>query len=398
MSQVRVNRRGNRVDTVPVLVVSHSKVAWGAERVLLSLAPLLLQRGFELVLASPPEGEFARLWREAGGRHLGRSAPPYGGLRSEGSDKRPSPLALGRQAILIAEGARELVRLTRNFDLMHSNSLWSHFEVALAGRLSRTPAVLHVHDLVRPGMGRIVLGAAVSLGRATAAISTAVADGIPGFAGRNVTVVPNGVDVVTFSPGNCDPGVRAELASSPGPVVGILGRLDPEKGIDTVIDAVAILNRDKSADPVRLAIVGSPMADPAYLRLLESRAAGLAEGTVRFLAQRSDVARAMRCLDVVVNASRAEPFGMTVLEAQACGVPVVATASGGVADVVTDGVDGLLVAPGNAAALAAAVGRILGDATLRQALSRNGRRNAEDRFSLESAADRVAALYRAVLA
>ena len=389
---------------VRVLVVSHSKVAWGAERVLLSLAPLLLERGFELVLASPGEGDFARLWSKAGGRHLDRPAPPYGGLRAAGSDKRPSPLALGKQGRLIVDGARQLVQLSRGFDLLHSNSLWSHFEVSLAGRLARTPTVLHVHDLVRPGLGRVVLGTAVSLARATAAISTAVGEGIPAFAARSVTVVPNGVDVDAFSPGSCDPAVRSELAVSPGPVVGILGRLDPEKGVDTVIAAVSILIRDTAGlirdtagRQVQLAIVGSPMADPAYLRLLESRAAELPEGTVRFVAQRPDVASVMRCLDVVVNASRAEPFGMTVLEAQSCGIPVVATRTGGLTDVVTDGVDGLLVPAGDPTALAGAVRRILGDAALKDSLARQGRRNAEERFSLAAAADRMAALYRSVL-
>lgn len=364
---------------------------------LISLAPLLRERGFDLALASPPNCEFARRWRESGARHFDRPAPPYGGLRTKGGDGRPSPAALALEARRMAAGARQISRLARDFRILHSNSLWSHFEVALAGRLSRKATVLHVHDLVRPGLGRAVLGAAVTLGSATAAISTAVADGIPGVVAGRITVLPNGVDVDAFRPGEADPAVRAELAPGPGPVVGILGRIDLEKGVGTVIDAVAALNSRREGDLVRLAVVGDPMRDPDYLDLMKSKARRLADGAVRFVGQRTDVATVIRSLDVLVNASAAEPFGMTVLEAQSCGVPVVATASGGIADIVTDGVDGLLVPPGDAAALAVALERVLSDPALGRKLAQEGRRNAVQRFSLPAAADRMAALYATVV-
>ncbi|CAN5621187.1 hypothetical protein BH18ACT1_BH18ACT1_02380 [soil metagenome] len=102
----------------------------------------------------------------------------------------------------------------------------------------------------------------------------------------------------------------------------------------------------------------------------------------------------LRALDVLVNASRAEPFGRSVLEAQASGVPVVATDAGGIPEFVSDGVTGLLVPPGDEPALAAAIDRLLEDEELRARLAAAGRAQAEERFALETRYDLVAGVFR----
>ena len=94
---------------------------------------------------------------------------------------------------------------------------------------------------------------------------------------------------------------------------------------------------------------------------------------VRFVGRTDDVPGTLRALDVLVNVSAAEPFGLSVLEAQATGVAVVGTAAGGIPDFVADDDNGLLVPPGDAAALAAALARLVTDPSLRARLAARGR-------------------------
>jgi glycosyltransferase involved in cell wall biosynthesis len=103
----------------------------------------------------------------------------------------------------------------------------------------------------------------------------------------------------------------------------------------------------------------------------------------------------MRNLDVLVNASRAEPFGLTVLEAQACGVAVVAGAAGGIPEFVYDGENGLLFEPGDEIGLARALERMLGDAELRNRLAAKGLESAREK-SIDRQATLITDAYRSI--
>ena len=104
----------------------------------------------------------------------------------------------------------------------------------------------------------------------------------------------------------------------------------------------------------------------------------------------------LRSLDVLVNASTSEPFGLSVLEAQACGVPVIGTDAGGIPEFVADGGTGLLVAPGRADALAAGLDRMLAAPALRHELAAAARHDVVAHHTLAARADAVAGMYRAV--
>jgi glycosyltransferase involved in cell wall biosynthesis len=291
--------------------------------------------------------------------------------------------------------AGRIARLARRLgvDLIHSHALTAHVEVALAGRLARIPTVVDLHDIVVPGVGRKVLGLAARLTDVVIANSAATASTVS--TGR-VEVINPGVDLDRFHPGTADESVRAALARDPAaPIVGILGRVDPEKGIDVVLRAVAALDGELAATQV--AVVGAPNVAgedfAAGLRVLGEQLLG---GRVRFTGARSDVPDVYRALDVLVNASRAEPFGRTVLEAQASGVPVIGTRSGGIPEFVSDGTSGLLVPPGEPEALADALRRLLTDADLRARVVAGGVASAADRAVPVQAA-RVADVYRSVV-
>jgi len=192
---------------------------------------------------------------------------------------------------------------------------------------------------------------------------------------RAVKVIYNSIDE---PPPNDRPSAERDLD------VLFVGRLSPEKGIDTLLDAAGRLPLG-----VRLTIVGHGQLE-AQVRA----AAAAAPDRVEFLGPRSqpEVLALWRRARVAVLPSYSDPFPFTVLEALSQGTPVVGSAVSGIPEMVTDGENGFLVAPGDGRALAGAVGRILSDASLWSRLSAGAASRAST-FFLASGAPRVLAAY-----
>ena len=185
-------------------------------------------------------------------------------------------------------------------------------------------------------------------------------------AGR-VTVLPNPAPAIPAMPSRNE--LRAELALD-GDVLVFAGRLGPQKAVGVLLDALARVSE------VTLVIAG----DGPERAALERRVAELGlDGRVRFLGSvpRETVLRLFRAADASVLPSAWENFPHTVVEALAVGCPVIATAVGGVPEVVRDGENGLLVPPGDSAALADAIERFFGDASLRERLRGAAARSVE---------------------
>jgi glycosyltransferase involved in cell wall biosynthesis len=302
---------------------------------------------------------------------------------------------LANELVTTIGSVRQLARLAREADLVHSNSLWGHLDCSLAGRLARRPVVLELHDIVRPGMGRLLLRGAMRLAASTIAISRAVAVTV-GLDRAGLRVIPQGVDPERFQPGPPEASWRARLSSRPDePIVGIVGRVDREKGIGTVVRAMTLL--DGPAAGSHLAVVGAPaLDDGTYDSELRKETSTLLGDRSRFVGPVDEVPAVLRSLDVLVNASDSEPFGLSVLEAQASGVAVIGTDAGGIPEFVTDGETGLLVAPGQPDALAAGLNRLLGTPGLRRHLAVSARANVLAHHTLAARAEAVAGVYRSL--
>jgi len=382
--------------TVEVLVISHGVQVWGAQLRLLDLAGPLADRGVRLTLAAPAASPVAEAWRDRGLAFAPLEVPEHRALRRP-DGRRAGAGQVVRELLVVVRSARRIARLGRRFDALLSFSLQAHLEVALAGRLSRRPVVVEVVDIVVPGVGRSLLRLAARLATITVANSAATAATL-GPRAQQVRVVHPGVNLEQFRPGPADPAVRASLGGRDGaPLVGIVGRVDPKKGVDVLVRALA--QAAGPASRARLAVVGDTAVgstDAAAATRAEAEA--LLGERVCFAGRRDDTPEVIRALDVLVNASMEEPFGRSVLEAHASGVPVVGTRSGGIPEFVEDGRTGLLVPPGDEAALAAALDRLLGDAALRERLAGAGRAQAEARFGLDGRYELVAATYREVAA
>jgi len=215
-----------------------------------------------------------------------------------------------------------------------------------------------------------------------------------------VAVVPCGVDLSLFTPD----GPREPLTPNTRRIA-VIGRLVPRKGVDLVIAALALL-RDAGRHDVELVIVGGGQSqdamhlDPDGERLLRVAAEyGVTDQvTLRGQIPQSQLPTILRSVTAVVCAPWYEPFGITPLEAMACGVPVVAAAVGGLTDSVVDGVTGIHVRPRDPAAIALALGRLLDDPVQAAALGRAGRTRVCDGYSWDRVADATVSVYREVLA
>jgi glycosyltransferase involved in cell wall biosynthesis len=196
------------------------------------------------------------------------------------------------------------------------------------------------------------------------AASTALADSARELGAPDVRIIPSGVEL---------PGSIGEEASPPE--VLYAGRLSPEKGVLELVEAARGLNLVVAGDgPLRSQVPGARGFVPHdELQRLYARAA------------------------VVACPSRREGFGVACLEAMAHARPVVASAVGGLKDLVVDEETGLLVPPGDPAALRGALERLLGDRELRRGLGAAGRERARERFSWDAVTDATLAAYRMLL-
>ena len=200
-----------------------------------------------------------------------------------------------------------------------------------------------------------------------------------------MTVIPNGVDLERFRPGVGTGVLREALGIGPeAPLLVTTVQLAAIKGLDVLLAAFAALKRP---EPV-LALIGRGKEEESLRR--RAGALGL-EGRVRFLGFRDDLHLLLEDADVAVHPSIAEGEGLpnSVIECLAKGKALAATGVGGVPEAVTDGVEGLLVPPGDPGALAEALARLLDDPPLRERLGRSARLRAEREFDQALMVDRL---------
>ncbi len=198
-----------------------------------------------------------------------------------------------------------------------------------------------------------------------------------------VLVVPQGANPVHFRPGLDTAGVRSSYRLNEGPWLLTVARLLPHKGIDVTLRVLDLL---KDRWPTLQYAVAGTGPDGARL-VARAQSLGVA-GRVRWLGNvpERDLPALYNVASIYVGLSReeggqVEGFGLSLVEAQASGIPVVAGASGGVSDAVSDGVSGLLVPPRPAEAAAQAIARILAEPSLAGSLGRAGRAAVESRLN-----------------
>jgi glycosyltransferase involved in cell wall biosynthesis len=210
-----------------------------------------------------------------------------------------------------------------------------------------------------------------------------------GRRGVPVSLIYNGVDLQRYSHQQPCCTLHDDYAiPEDAQIVGVVARLEAEKGHRTLLDAWSLV---QSAQPrAWLLIVGEGSERDA----LEAEAAtlGIAERVV-FTGRREDVPAVTAALDVAVLPSYREAQGLSVLEAMALGRPVVASNVGGIPEMIEDGVSGLLVPPNDPEALAGAIVRLLSDHPYADMIAKRGHDLAHDRFCIEKMVSSIESLY-----
>lgn len=296
-------------------------------------------------------------------------------------------VALGKRPGIDPASMLRLARALRRLrpDIVHTRN-WGALDAVMAARLVRVPAVIHgehgrevgdpaglnrrrnrIRRALSPLVDRFV---AVSRDLERWLVHTV---GIPA---AKVQTIHNGVDTERFTDEGRGAGRAALGVADDTLVIGTVGRLDPVKDQIGLLDAFAAL---PSSDRAVLVVVG----DGPCRAALKARAArpDLAS-RVRFLGERGDVATLLPGFDVFALSSISEGISNTLLEAMACGLPVVATRTGGNPELVVPGVTGALVPVSDCRALARALATYGEDAHLRALHGKAGRERAVEHFSL----------------
>lgn len=291
-----------------------------------------------------------------------------------------------------------LLRLARKHrsDVVVAHLYGSSIYASLAGMLLSTPVITVLHGQSDvPDTERVALLKASIVRRASRKVifvSEQLQEHLRprlGLAVAQCTVIPNGVDTELFKPVR-DRTLRAELGlSDDTALIGAIGNVRQPKGYDVLLRAArAMIDRSQ-----RFHLIIAGECANAIGRELEQLKLELGMGPhVTFLGLRSDVARLLNNLDVFVLSSHTEGFSIACIEAMACGVPVVATRSGG-PEQILEGECGLLVPTGDPASLARAIERVTSSQELAATLAARALGRVHERYSLATMLSR----YEAVL-
>ncbi len=380
-----------------VLYVNHTAEVSGSERSLLTLLAALPD-SVQPQVASPP-GRLAQAVQELGIPVTSINATA-GSLRLHPAHTPRALAQMSRAALQVHQAARR-----HRADLVHGNSIRAGIELGLA-RVSPASSVVNVRDCLPPGR---VTSATMRLIARTATIVVAnshyTANSVRASApNARLEVVYPALDLARFDPASIDrAAARARLgvAGTRRVLLGVLAQLSPWKGQDTAIEALGLL-REQQVD-AHLLLIGSAKFIASSTRFdNEAYVAGLRrlvndaglDDRVSWLGEREDVPELIRALDVLLLPSQEEPFGRALIEAMALEVPVLATNVGGPPEIVRDGREGYLLAPGEPDKWAQAVRRIVESPEQGRELGQAGRRRVAEAFDVEHHVDAVLAVYR----
>jgi len=287
---------------------------------------------------------------------------------------------------------RQIIRRERP-DLMHIHSRRGDGLAALAGRLEKIPLILSRRVDNPPRW--LDLNLKFPLFKKIITISEGIravllAAGVPA---ERVTCIPSAVDTVRHRPETERDWFRREFGLQDGQIaIGMIAQLIPRKGHDVLFDALpSVLTRHPKT---RVLVFGRGPLEAELKQAVNDRSLDQA---VIFAGFRNDLERVIPNLDLLVHPAWLEGLGVSLLEAAASGVPIVATRTGGIPEIVQDGVNGRLITPGDRQALTEAIDDLLEHPVRRLAFGDAGRRLAVERFAVGRMVEGNYRIYQSLL-
>lgn len=364
-----------------VLHIISSSGMYGAEAVILNLSRVLKERGHKSLLAAFSNASNPNLQL-------------YEKARAEGIESYVIPCSgqVDRSAII---AIRQLA-LRTGAEIAHSHNFKSDVYLYLALRRTHIPYVATCHtwydtDFLVTMYGRIDRLVLRCFPRVVA-VSREVRQRLlnAGVHAQRIRDVRNGIDLRPFA--NAQPSLT-DLKSGGALLVGLIGRLTWEKGVDVFVDAAACVLHEFSE--ARFVIVGEGPYRERLERSIQRKNLG---EHVLLLGRREDMPGVYASLDIMASASRQEGLPMAILEGMATGRPLVATTVGEVPTIVVNGRTGILVPPENPDKLAAGILELLRDPAKRSAMGAAGRQLIRDEYSAERMTADYLQVYSEVIA
>jgi len=352
---------------------TESSLGWGGQEIrVLTEAAGVARRGHQVLLAAPRE---ARIYTEAARFGVEALALPIARKNLRGV------LAMRR------------VLASRAIDVVNTHSSTDSWLTALAARMvERPPAIVRTRHISAPvprnRATRWLYGSATDHIVTTGERLRAQVVDESGVAATRVVSIPTGIDLERFRPGD-RAQARRELGLAPDAMlIGIVATLRSWKGHRYLLDAFAALRRPG----VRLVIVG----DGPQREALGAQVDRLGIGErVLFAGNRDDVAPWMRAFDIFCLPSYAnEGVPQSLMQAMACALPVVTTAVGSIPEIVTDGINGIIVPTQDARALQLVLESLLEEAPRRAALGSRALADARERFGAQRMVERMIGVFR----
>jgi glycosyltransferase involved in cell wall biosynthesis len=353
----------------------------GAEEIVRGSLPRIREEGFEVTLGClKPGGSLLREIQQGG-------IP----VRSLGGDPPWNPGLLWRLLSWIRSG---------RFDIIHSHLYWANLAVRMAAPWAGRAVIINSHhgtDAWLSSSRRWMERSTAPMADRVVTCSEAVRRRLLeiGLPAEKVVTVPNGVEAGRFSDASPRDSLRDSLGILPRQmVVGTVGRLDePVKGLGTLVEAMrGVVGRIPEAVCL---VVGDGPSRASLENSVKERSLA---GSIRFLGERRDVPDLLQALDLYVQPSLLEGFGLSALEAMASGKAVVASRAGGLPEVVVEGETGVLVPPGDAESLSRAILDLLEDPGRRSRLGEQGLARARQEFPMERMIQGWTGIYRELLA
>ncbi|PIQ85322.1 MAG: hypothetical protein COV73_05850 [Candidatus Omnitrophica bacterium CG11_big_fil_rev_8_21_14_0_20_43_6] len=358
-----------------LFIANHLNVG-GISSYLLTLGSGLKQKGHEVYLASSG-GELEDRFTRAGITLF--KAP----LDTKNE--------IGLKIIFSFWKLKKLVRKF-NFDLIHSNSRTTQVLGCWLGGTLAKPHIFTCHGFFKPKFFRRICGC---WGQKVIAISQQVKEHLISdfkLDENKISLIHNGIDTKNFGDFSARDSTREKYGGGADLLVGIIARLSEVKGHTYLIQGMRQVV--KNFPNAKLLIIGEGKTESLLIK--EARDLGL-ENKIIFIPEIKNTRDLLAGLDVFVMPSLQEGLGLALMEAMAQGVAVVGSAVGGIKTLIQDRVNGLLVAPADAQALAEAIIALLNDRALRQSLGTRAREFISANFSKEEMTDKTEVVYRQAL-
>ena len=355
-----------------ILQICSAREIGGGERHLADLANALARRGHEVFAALSP------------------ASPVRAELRSLPSE---NIVELPMRNSLNLKSAVRLSRFVREhqIEIVHAHVARDYPLAALATGRSQVQLVLtrhvlfplkQIHKLTLRRTSRVI---AVSQAVAESLFTSSI------FAPEKIITIHNGIDVAKFA------SVKAGRAPDQKLRIGMVGHLAPIKGQEDFVRAAAIVRAHR--DDVEFIIAGADKSHSGENRVALEKLIDDLElnHSITLTGWVDDVANLLSTLDLFVSPARSEPFGLSIVEAMAAGVPVVTTASEGAREIIEDNQTGRLVPVGDSEAMATAIIELLNDPSDRKRLANNALVSVKEHFSLDRMVERTEQVYKDAL-